>query len=212
MIQNRNILRGYHYDFIQAKDFTSVAKASATPAIATFTSSAGPEIEQINSTGITGLNMSTAGELVRHLWVPKGGADLSKRVYFRVHWTSASSTGADTVDWKVLTSVLAHNTDRLNSISPATALTFPIPQDTVGASATYSYRVTAPGYVDFPAAGVTMDQAGTYLAVLDCEMDAKAGGLSEDIWLIGLEVAFVPKVSKHASAGSLTGVSPLAWV
>lgn len=143
-----------------------------------------PAFGEIGTTGIVGLKMNTAGDAASLFMRLPNKWDTRQRTRYRVIWTTDSTTAADTVDWK-----LFYASDRALSGTlalPATALDTVIAQSNVlGASAKRIHQ-TAWGIIN----GGTLYLAGVYLEYISfaLEMDAKAGGLSEDIWALGIEV------------------------
>jgi hypothetical protein len=149
-------------------------------------------VEDINSTGLYGLKMNTAGDSVNHLWQHPPDIDFSKPIRTRVRWTSGSSTTADTITWKVFRKVMTPNTTSLtNTIS--TALDTAIPQDTVPVATAFALCHTAYGKWNASA-----DFGPAYSHLLKVEMDAKAVGLAEDIYLLGLDILYTPIISPGA--------------
>lgn len=150
----------------------------------------------VNALGLPGWKMNTAGERVRSLY-QIADVNTSAEVFARVLWTSGSATAADTIAWKVSVKVQ----------TPGSALTVSSPttvslSDTATASA-YDYQITPA--VAF-AAGVidNMD-----LFSLEVEMDAKAAGLTEDIFFLGVEFLYVPIVV--ADEGIALPSLPSGW-
>jgi hypothetical protein len=101
-----------------------------------------------------------------------------------VHWTSGSSTTADTIDWKVFYLGIVPNSTTIAAAT--TALDTVIAQDTVIGA--YTWQATEWGILK----GGTLSASVEALTV-QVEMDAFAAGLTEDKFPLGLEMAYSPK-------------------
>lgn len=164
----------------------------------------GLPLQNINSTGLFGVLMNTPGDLVKTLFRAPYDIDYLHPVYVRVLWTSGSSTTADTITWKAFYKVFSPNNDQLSG-TINTALDTVIPQDTVAAGTAFTICQTAPGKID---ANQINDEVLLGLAV---EMDAKAGGLSEDVFFLGLELLYVPHVFGTKYGAGIVGALPAGW-
>lgn len=150
----------------------------------------------INSLGVQGWKMNTAGERVR-TFCQIADVNTAAPVLAKTIWSSGSSTAADTITWKV--SVKPQTAGLAITVTSPTTLSL---TDTATASA-YDYQTTAAGTFD---AGV-IDNMDTF--ILEAEMDAKAAGLTEDIFLIGVELLYVPVVV--ADEGIAIPSLPTGW-
>ncbi len=153
-------------------------------------------VGNVNSLGFPGWKMNTAGERVRRL-CQIADVNTAAPVFARVIWTSGSSTAADTITWKVAVKVQSAGSALSATVSDTLSLA-----DTATASA-YDYQVTV---ADDFAAGV-IDNMDTFM--LEVEMDAKAGGLTEDIYFLGVELLYVPVVV--ADLGQALASVPSGW-
>ena len=167
--------------FIPSVNFTGLIGAAG---VSVGASTGAPVTQEISTLGTVAVMMDTAGDVVDHLMMLPRDLDLKKPIKFRVHWTSGSATTADTIDWKVF--VKGFVPDVTTIIEAATALTTVIAQDTVAGA--YIYQTTAYGTL----LGGTFAQNIEALAV-SVELDAFAAGLTEDKFLIGLEIVYSPK-------------------
>lgn len=149
-------------------------------------------VENINSSGTYGLKMNTNGHSVNHLWQPPADIDYSKPIRARVRWTSGSQTTADTVLWKLFRKVLVPNVTAL-SATIDTALDTTIPTDNVPSTTAFVNCVTAYGKWN-----ASTEFGPGYSHMLKVEMDTKAAGLSEDIYLLGLDLLYTPIISPGA--------------
>jgi hypothetical protein len=143
-----------------------------------------PVQQEISTFGVVACLMDTADDALDHNLMLPYDVDLRKPIHFRVHWTSGSATTADTIDWVV--KYLAIVPDSTTMATGSTALTTVIAQDTVIGA--YKYQTTAYGVL----AGDTLDQS-TEALMLNVVMHDFAVGLSEDKFLLGLEMAYSPK-------------------
>jgi hypothetical protein len=140
--------------------------------------------QEISTFGIVAPMMDTAGDLLDHYQPLWSDVDLKKNIYFRVRWTSGSATTADTITWKVFYKPLVPNVTTIAAAS--TALTTVIAEDTVAGA--YIEQATAWGVL----VGNTL-AANVEALMLQVELDAFAAGLTEDKFLLGLDIAYSPK-------------------
>lgn len=140
--------------------------------------------KEISTFGMVAALPDTDGDVLDHLLALPYDVDLRKDIRFRVHWTSGSADTADTIDWKVF--YLGIVPDSTTIAAATTALTTVIAQDTVIGA--YKYQVTSYGLLK----GDTLAYNTEALA-LQVEMDTFAVGLSEDKFLLGLEMVYSPK-------------------
>lgn len=168
--------------YIPVSEFTGwIGQAAAVNA---GTGPGAPVQQEVSTFGIVACLMDTAGDALDHNLMIPYDCDLNKDIRFRVHWTSGSATTADTIDWKVFYLGLVPNT---TTIAAATnALTTTVAQDTVAGA--YIYQTTEYGVL----VGGTLSQSVESLT-LQVEMDAFAAGLTEDKFLLGLEMVYTPK-------------------
>jgi len=144
-----------------------------------------PFAKEISTFGINGLLMGTDGMMVQDDWRIPADLDPQYKVYFRVHWTSGSTDTADTVLWKSLYSAMIPEVTAL--AVPATAFDTILVSDTVGGVA------YAPQYTEWAVIkGGTINHKAEHWS-FHIEMDTKAVGLSEDLFLLGYEVMYTPR-------------------
>ena len=145
-----------------------------------------PIQQEISTFGIASILLDTAGDmLVTDSPIPY---DLDPRhpVYARVVWASGSTDTADTVTWIVTYKQLVPNVTAL--ATPATALDSTIAAQDVPVATAYAICKTAWGRIN---AGTITDTAEHW--IWNVEMDAFDVGLSEDKFLLGLEIAYTPR-------------------
>lgn len=154
------------------------------------THSGAPITKEISTFGVNGVLMDTAADEVNTYMLLPGDIDLSKRIYARVHWCSGSTDTADTVTWKVWYKPLILNTTAVLAIgnTGGTALDKTIAAMDVPVATAYAWCTTAEGYLD---AGKLPDTTGALL--WSVELDAFDAGLTEDKFLLGLEIRYSPR-------------------
>lgn len=149
---------------------------------------AGPDsavVGDLNSLGIPSVNMSTNGHRLR-LLEKFSFVDATQKVYFRVNWTSDSTTAADSTLWKMFYKVLAPDNDAL-SFSSMTALTPASVTDTVGSTTAYKIRRTSALYIP-----VNSINNSDHVA-LEFEMDTKSG--LTNAYLLNVEMLYYPRLT-----------------
>lgn len=149
----------------------------------------------VNSLGIPGVKINTAGERVRRL-VSISDINTLIPFYVRVLWSSGSSDTADTITWKVAVKVQTAGAALSGTVSDTVSLA-----DTV--SGLYHYQTTL---ADKFAAG-TVDNGETFM--VEVEMDAKAAGLTEDIYFLGVELLYLPVII--SDIGLSVPALPTGW-
>lgn len=157
---------------------------------------AGIAVGQINSLKLNSYKLNTNGDLVRALaQIPD--VNTAAPVFARVVWTSGSSTLADTIVWKV--AVKVQTVDAALTVTDPTTVSL---SDTALGTAYCLQKTPAGTFV----AG-TIDNMDNF--VLEVEMDAKAVGLSEDIFFLGVELLYVPVIV--ADLGLALPALPSGW-
>ena len=153
-------------------------------------------MEEVNALGLRGWKMNTAGERVRRLFaIPD--IDTDRRFRVRPLWTTGSSTAADTIVWK--TSVKVQTIGSALTVSTPTTVSH---SDTASDTA---FQLFAGPSAEF-SAGVVDNQD---LFMIEVEMDNKAGGLTEDIFFLGLELLYIPVVV--VGTGVSDPAMPTGW-
>lgn len=145
-----------------------------------------PVSKEISTFGYNAILLDTAGDMVITDHLLPYDFDPQKPMYVRVHWASGSTDVADTIDWIVTYQAMVPEVTAM--VTPATALTTTIAQDTVPVATAY-VRCRSPwGKI----AGGTIDEKAEDISWL-IEMDAFAAGLAEDKFLLGLELMYTPR-------------------
>ena len=147
-------------------------------------STGAPVQKEISTFGLVACLMEAAGDVLDHELMLPYDVDLKRDIRFRVHWTSGSATTADTIDWKVFHLGIVPNVTTMAAAS--TVLDTVIAQDTVAGA--YTRQTTAYGVLKGGTLGQTVESI-----ILQVEMDAFAAGLTEDKFLLGLEMVYSPK-------------------
>lgn len=143
-----------------------------------------PVQQEISTFGIVSILMDTAGDLLDHNLQMPHDIDIAKDIRFRVHWTSGSATTADTITWKVFYKSIVPNTTTI--AAAATALDTVIAEDTVEGA--YIWQATEWGVLKGGTLALNVEAL-----MLQVELDAFAAGLTENIFPLGLEMAYSPK-------------------
>lgn len=143
-----------------------------------------PITQEISTFGFVGVLMAAADDELNHYMLLPGDLDLHRRIDVRVHWTSGSSTTADTIDWIVRYLGIVPNTTTM--ASPTAALDTTIAQDTVAGA--HIWQTTEWGSIDPDTFGEDVEAI-----IWEVELDAFAAGLTEDKFLLGLEMSYTPK-------------------
>jgi hypothetical protein len=144
-----------------------------------------PVQQEISTFGLVGLLVDTAGDEVNHLMQLPYDLDPRYNIYTRVHFTTGSATAADTIEWLVRYLAITPNVTTL--VDPATAEDTDIASMTVTGTA-YSYQVSSWGVIK----GGTLPKTTEAIA-WEVELQAFAAGLTEDKFVLGLEVQYTPR-------------------
>lgn len=145
-----------------------------------------PVSKEISTFGLVGVLLDTAGDMVLTDHMLPYDMDLAKNVYVRVHWACGSTDTADTITWIV--TYRAHIPEVTALATPATALSTAIVADTVPVATAYTVNRSPWGVINADA----IDKKAEHMAWL-VEMDAFAAGLTEDKFILGLEIQYSPK-------------------
>lgn len=143
----------------------------------------------INSTGETGLKMSTNGNAVLHDWLVPFDLDPYYAVELRLNWCTESTTDTHGAAFTVTRKAYTRNSTAL-SATVSTALDTAIAADTVptGAAA-YALLTTEKGVIN--AGSLTPGEHQT----LKITMTTKTG--ATDVWLRGIEIQYVPLIGPN---------------
>lgn len=148
--------------------------------------------KEISTFGVNGMLLDTAADEVNTYMPLPYDMDITKPVYARVHWTSGSTDTADTVTWKVWYRKLVLNTTAIAAAgnTGGTALDTVIAAQDVPVAAAYTWCATAWGILDPRSTAIADNVEGVIWSV---ELDAFDAGLTEDKFLLGLELRYTPK-------------------
>lgn len=145
-----------------------------------------PYSKEISSFGVNGILMNTDGMMVNHEMLAPYDLDVRKDIRCRLHWTCGSTDTADTVLWKMLYMALVPEVTALKVAD--VAFDTILATDTVPVATAYTVNRTSWAVIK----GGTISAAAEHLA-FNIEMDTKDTDLSEDLFLLGLEIAYSPK-------------------
>jgi hypothetical protein len=165
---------------------------------------AGPEssiVSQFNSLGIPGINLDTNGDSVR-LLKKLTNVDTTQRIYFRVNWTSDSTTSAHSVVWTMTYKIISPDQDVISFSSP-TAMTPATVTDTVGSTTAYKIRRTNALYI--PADSVNR----TDHVALEFEATTLTG--LTNCYLLNVEMLYYPRPAIGISRPSPAMALPSDW-
>lgn len=149
---------------------------------------AGPDaavVTELSSFGIPAVTMSTNGHRLR-LLEKFDFIDITQKIYFRVNWTSDSTTSADSTLWKMFYKTISPDDDAIDFGSP-TAMTPASVTDTVGSMTAYKVRRTNALYIP------VLSVSNTDHTALEFEMDTKSG--LTNAYLINVEMLYYPKLT-----------------
>lgn len=147
-----------------------------------------PISKEISTIGHVGLLMNTDGMEVTHYMMLPSNFDRRHPLYVRLHWTNGGTDVADTILWKVRYTKIVPNTTAI--IDVATALDTVIATDTTPAATANTWAATEWGAI-LPKVTAIADNVEAIL--WEIEMDTKDTDMSEDSWLLGMELAWTPK-------------------
>ena len=165
---------------------------------------AGPDdavITELSTLGIPAITMSTDGHSIR-LLEKFGFVDNTQKIYFRVNWTSDSTTSADSTLWTMTYKVLSPDNDAI-SFASMTAMTPATVTDTVGSTTAYKIRRT--DALCIPVLSVSnWDHTA-----LEFEMTTKTG--LTNVYLINVEMLYYPKLTVGISRPPPAMPLPSDW-
>ena len=111
-------------------------------------------------------------------------------IHLRVAWMTESTTIADTVLWQFRYSLLVPNTTQLVSL-PTNNPDTPFVADNALATLRI-LQLTEKAKIN--ARSISNTDEYFFFTV---EMGAKAAGLTESIWFVGLEIEFTPRLGRY---------------
>lgn len=145
-----------------------------------------PAHTEISTFGFGGLKFDAEGEEFSFLWNLPADADVNQKIYFRLFYTTGSSTATDTFTWKMYYNACTTTTGTIQV--GETAISNQLPVDTYGAAAANYLRKTGWGSLN---AGTLSNGS---MVTLRVEMDASDATLaSEYAYLFGIEAEYTPK-------------------
>lgn len=154
-----------------------------------------PVQQEIGSLGLVGLLLDTAGDMCNMLTEIPRDLNINHPVGVRVIYLTGSATAADTINWIVLYDKISIGEALAVG---ATALNTTIASTTVTGVANALER--SPRGVINGNTFSKSDLTGNAFISWNIEMDAFAGGLTEDKFFLGLQLDYVPKRAQGAPA------------
>ena len=137
----------------------------------------------ISNSGLSGARLEATTDIICDFRPVPADCDVTYPIYFRVYWSSESSTGADTATLRIRYGAIA---DQEVMAAPATALSTAITVDTLGGQ--YYLCRTAWGTLD---ADSLVDGDFLGIEVMCTATDATIA--SEYIFVLGYEMEYTPK-------------------
>lgn len=153
----------------------------------------------VNSRGIPAVTVSTDNDHVHVMWVPPS-LDSAKKVYFRVWWTSTSTTDADNSVWAITTNTKSSGMQiTFSNMTPTTPTTV---TDTIGTAGNYSYLIT-----DAVAVAANTINRGDFLEIKVNLNSATASVVK----FLGLEVLYYPNFAARGGTRPAAAL-PADWI
>ena len=152
----------------------------------------------VNSHGIPAVTVSADSDHVNLMWVPPS-LDSTKKVYFRVWWTSTSTTDADNSVWAITT--LTKSSGMGITFANMTATTPATVTDVIGTAGQYSYLVT-----DAVALAANTIDRGDFLEIKVNLNSATASVVK----FLGLEVLYYPNFAARGGTRPAAAL-PADW-
>ena len=197
MISSNKIARLRQIDYIPVTQFQGIGTDGTS--VLDSMGNGDPLFQQVNSLGLTGCLMASAGDDIQHFMRIPTKWDRDNNIYIRFVWQTGSDDTADSITWKFLYGLFTPGVDAL--VAPATALdTALVSQDMLGTVQTLERTATAGVLL-----GGTIPDADLYMAFL-CEMDAFDAGLTQDKLFLGVEFEYTTKMGRGNRVGE-----PDAW-
>ena len=167
-------LAGLDYEATGAADIKSIG--TGTP------SASNLNFAEINTSGITGIQMTTAANSVNHLMEIPADMDLNYPIYVSVYWTANNTSGS--VDWNLAYKAFAPNSTVLGSGEAATAFSSDPAAHTM-AGVAYTLMRTPEGRINGGALADT-----TELIQLAIIMNALV--TITTVFLVGIAIRYTP--------------------
>ncbi len=154
-----------------------------------------PLVDEISTFGVTAIKLTAAGDTIAH--IVRTPIDLNPEfpIGVRINWASGSSTTADTIDWIALLQFFAEG---VAIAAPSSALNTTIAQDNV--TGAHHNQWTGRGIKTSGMPTREQVEDGALMSVR-IEMNAFAGGLTENKYLLGVEFDYVPHLTRGEGMG-----------
>jgi hypothetical protein len=147
------------------------------------------QIQEVNTSSITGLGMTANATSVGHFLALPGDIDISHPIYFSVVWTANNTSGS--VTWDVLHKVFKKDTTVLGTAEATVVLSKAIGAKTM-AGVAYTLMVTDEGRLN----GGTLADTTEYLQLAVVRTTATT---ITECFLIGLNIRYTPKMFQYGS-------------
>lgn len=190
--------------YIPASSFSGIAYEATTgnaiKSIGTGTPDAtNLAVNEVNTSGITGMLLKTADNSVNHLMEVPFDMDFAKPIYAHVYWTASDASGS--ADWEMFYKVFVPGTTILGSAEAATAMS------TVGAAQT-----TGGAYVlnRTPALVIAANAIAESTELLQLKVQMHALVTITLPFFIGLALRYSPRRLRGPDGMSKEAKAPIA--
>lgn len=150
-----------------------------------------PVFQEINSSGVSGIQINQAADSIATFWHMGSRVDVSKEVRFRV-WATSSSTDGDSETITVLYTPVVEGTTAI--AAPTTALSTAIPAYTFSTTANVA-QATDFGKINRSTLAATC--SGLLIDVASTMTNASA----DEISILGLEIRYTPRLTYGPGGG-----------
>lgn len=145
-----------------------------------------PAQTEVSTFGFCGLLFDAEGEEACIYWNLPADVDVAHNIYFRIHYSSKSSTSTDETTWLMFYSACVIDGGIIESAT--TELDTAIPADVYTAAAAYYLRKTAWGHID----GGTIEPCSFLILRVECHDSDAALASSEEAYLFGVDAEYTP--------------------
>lgn len=156
-----------------------------------------PVFQEIGTTGISGIQIAAAGDMVATIWDP-ADVDIRKKMRFRVIYTQSSTTVTDTVDWIVTYTPLILEATVI--IAPVTALSTAITLADASSGVANTIQASDWGTLNAATLADTVR-----LVSLNVEADGIGTYSANEVSMLGLEIEYTPRLTAGTRRNILGG-------
>lgn len=175
------MLRDFNMEWLEKRVFLP-AQVFQTFVTGAGVAAGDPVFQEINASGVTGIQVAAASDAISTLWMPSD-LDITKQIRFRVWW-SKNSADADQETVTVLYRAYVAGTTTIDV--PASALSTPIPAYTFGTVANV-LEVTDFGILNRNTLPNTTAMLGLNVA------STMTTASTTEISIVGLEIRYTPR-------------------